>query len=221
MKTKIIGVTARILYENDVRKQFVNERYLTALINRGFNTLMLTLDNPNIDEILELCDGFLITGGSDIDPQYFNEENLGESKNCDIHLDELDKAVVLYATDHKLPLIGICRGHQAINVFLGGSLYQDIGNSHSSTKHQVKAIKNDLIAFPKEFKTNSYHHQSLKQVANGLEVVALSNEDEVIEAIIHKKLPIMATQWHPEMMQDDAISILFFDTFRDLVNKEK
>ena len=221
MKTKLIGVTARVLYEDNVRKQFVNERYLTTLINRGFNTIMLTLDNPNIEAVLSLCDGFLITGGSDIDPKYFNEENLGESKNCDIHLDELDKAVILYAAKHKKPLIGICRGHQAINVFLGGSLYQDIGNNHTSTKHQVTATKNHLLALPEEFTTNSYHHQALKQVAEGLEVIALSKDDKVIEAIVHKELPIIATQWHPEMMPDDPISVLFFDTFRDLVNNQK
>lgn len=219
MKTKLIGVTARILYEDNVRKQFVNERYLTRLIERGFNTIMLTLDNPNIEEILDLCDGFLITGGSDIDPKNFGEENLGESKNCDLHLDELDRVVVEYAAKNKKPLLGICRGHQAINVFLGGSLYQDIGNNHNSTKHQVTATKNHLINFPQNFTTNSYHHQALKKVPDSLEIVALSDDDKVIEAIVHKELPIMATQWHPEMTPNDPISILIFDTFKDLVNK--
>lgn len=219
MKTKLIGVTARILYEDNVRKQFVNERYLTNLISRGFNTIMLTLDNPNLEEVLDLCDGFLVTGGSDIEPKYFNEENKGESKNCDLHLDELDRAVVLYAAKTKKPLIGICRGHQAINVFLGGSLYQDIGTSHNSTTHIVKTTKNRLFNFPEEMTTNSYHHQAIKQVAPGLEVIALSNNDEIIEAVIHQELPIIAFQWHPEMTPTNPISILIFDTFRDLVNQ--
>jgi putative glutamine amidotransferase len=217
MKTKLIGVTSRVLYEDKVRKQFVNERYLTALIKRGFNTIMLTLDNPNIEDILALCDGFVITGGHDIDPHYFGEDNHGESKECDPHLDELDKVVVLYALKHKLPLLGICRGHQAINIFLGGSLYQDIGNSHTSTKHLVTSTKNRMFDFPVEFETNSYHHQALKKTANDLEIIAVS-KDNIIEAVIHKTLPIMAFQWHPEMVQDTTISQQIFDKFRDLVN---
>lgn len=220
MKTKLIGVTARVLYEDNVRKQFVNERYLRRLIERGFNTIMLTLDNPQLEEVLDLCDGFLITGGSDIDPHYFGEENNGESKSVDIHLDELDRQVVEYAVKKHKPLIGVCRGHQAINVFLGGSLYQDIGKSHENTTHQVKATKNRLINFPEEFTANSYHHQALKKIADGLEVIALSVSDEIVEAVVHKELPIMSTQWHPEMLPDDPNSILFFDTFRDLVNKQ-
>lgn len=213
MKTKLIGVTSRVLYEDNVRKQFVNERYLKALIARGFNTIMLTLDNPNIEEILELCDGFLITGGSDIEPHHFNEENKGESLNCDPHLDTLDKNVVEYAKKTKKPLLGICRGHQAINIFLGGSLYQDIGNSHTNTRHFVKSVKNSVLDFPLELETNSYHHQALKDVAEGLEVIARSNDDNIIEAIVHKELPIIGLQWHPEMMQDNQNSILIFDKF--------
>ncbi len=213
MKTKLIGVTSRVLYEDNVRKQFVNERYLKALIARGFNTIMLTLDNPNNEEILDLCDGFLITGGSDIEPFHFNEENKGESKSCDPHLDALDKAVVDYAKKTKKPLLGICRGHQAINVFLGGSLHQDIGNSHTSTRHIVTSTKNAVLDFPKEFETNSYHHQALKDLADGIEVIATSKDDNIIEAIIHKELPIIGLQWHPEMIQDDPNSKLIFDKF--------
>lgn len=213
MKTKIIGVTARVLYEDNVRKQFVNERYLKALIERGFNTLMLTLDNPHIEEILSLCDGFLITGGYDIDPVFFNEENKGESKNCDPHLDALDREVISYAKEHKLPLLGICRGHQAINVFLGGSLFQDIGNSHSGVTHLVSSYPNDVLPFSNEFETNSYHHQAIKDLASDLKVIAKAKNDGVIEAVIHEELPIIGIQWHPEMCQDKESSKLIFDTF--------
>lgn len=216
MKKKLIGVTSRIIYENGVRKQFVNERYLKPLHDRGFNTIMLTLDNPNIEEVMDLCDGFLITGGSDIEPHHFNEENHGESKNCDSHLDQLDKDVTLYAVRTKKPLLGICRGHQAINVFMGGSLYQDIGNSHEEVNHQVVTIKNRLLDWPYEITTNSYHHQALKAIAPGFIVIARSKEDDVVEAMIHEELPIMSFQWHPEITPDNEISVLIFDTFKKM-----
>ena len=88
---------------------------------------MLTLENENIESLLEKCDGFLITGGDDIDPVNFGEVNTGESKDVMKELDDLDKIVVEYALKSKKPLLGICRGHQSINVFCWWSLYQDIG----------------------------------------------------------------------------------------------
>ncbi|MDD3191489.1 MAG: type 1 glutamine amidotransferase [Bacilli bacterium] len=215
---KLIGFSARILYEDKVRKQFVNERYLVPFINKGFNTIMLTLDNPNIESLLEMCDGFVVTGGHDIDPSYFNEENNGESKGCDPALDQLDCAIVTHAAKNKKPLLGICRGHQAINVFMGGSLYQDIGKSHSGTKHQVSAASNRYFDFPHQFETNSWHHQSLKEVAPCFDVFVRS-EDNTIEAIIHRELPMIGFQWHPEMMASDPISQEIFSKFALLISK--
>ncbi len=117
MKKKLIGVTPRLLTEGDTVKQFVNEVYLSALIKRDFNVIMLTLDNPQLDDVLALCDGFLITGGSDVDPTYFHEVNEGLSKGVKPQLDKIDQQVVLYAEKNKLPMLGICRGHQTLNVF--------------------------------------------------------------------------------------------------------
>jgi putative glutamine amidotransferase len=217
MPTKLIGITARVLTEDSVRKQFVNERYLVPLHERGFNTIMLTLDNPRLEQILPLCDGFLVTGGWDIDPKYFNETNNGESKGCDPSLDELDRMVVEYAASHSKPMLGVCRGHQAINVFLGGSLHQDIGQSHSGVHHHVHSLPNRLLDFPPMFETNSWHHQAVKKTAPDLEVVAVS-DDNMVEAFIHAYLPIIGIQWHPEMMPKDPQSILIFDTFAKLFN---
>jgi len=217
MPTKLIGVTSRVTGDIDNRQQFINERYLTPLIKMGFNTIILTLDNPNLDDVLALCDGFIVAGGSDINPSYYQQTNVGESKGCDDHLDKLDQAVILHAVKHKKPLMGICRGHQSINVFLGGTLIQDIGSSHQNTKHKVKSVKNRYFDFPEVFETNSYHHQVLDRVADDFEVIATS-EDGVIEAMIHKTLPIISFQWHPEKDIDDVNNQLIFKTFKNLVN---
>lgn len=217
---KLIGITPRILVEDGVHKEFVNTRYIKQLTNRGFNVIMLTLDNPNPQSILEMCDGFLITGGFDIDPKYFNEENNGLSQNCNHSLDILDKEIVEYATLHQKPLLGICRGHQAINVFLGGSLHQDIGNTHKGIKadHEVITFKNDFIDFKPNIKVNSYHHQAVNRLAPNMEIVA-KHSDGTIEAIVHKSLPIFGVQWHPEMMAESEESKLIFDVFAKLINR--
>lgn len=219
-KKKLIGVTPRLLTEDDTVKQFVNEFYLSALIKRDFNVIMLTLDNPNITDVLELCDGFLITGGSDVDPKYFGEENNGLSRGVKPSLDDIDKDVVLYAKEHKKPLLGICRGNQTINVFLGGTLHQDIGDSHRNLAngHEVYTIKNRLLDFDENIITNSYHHQALKDLAIDTTAIAW-HKDGTIEAFIHNYLPIIGIQWHPERLQETKPSNVIFDKFAELVKK--
>src|SRR5690606_3416071 len=128
------------------------------------NTIMINTDNPYPEEILKLCDGFLITGGNDIDPMYFGEVNEGLSKKVIPALDVLDKMIVEHAKETNKPLLGICRGHQAINVFLGGSLHQHIGDDHEKVKidHYATTSKNKLLSFNEKININSYHHQAVK-----------------------------------------------------------
>ncbi|HHX79052.1 MAG TPA: type 1 glutamine amidotransferase [Acholeplasmataceae bacterium] len=218
---KIIGITPRLVTVENVEKEFVNRRYINPLLERGFQVLMLTLDNKDTEDLLELCDAFLITGGSDINPKYFGEENNGQSKNVNSSLDVLDKQVVEHATKTKKPLLGICRGHQAINIFSGGTLFQNIGDKHNSVSkdHEVTTIPNRLLKFNKEIKTNSYHHQAVKKIAPGFIEIA-THLDGTNEAIIHEKLPIIGIQWHPEIHSDSEVSKIIFDSFKDLINNK-
>ena len=121
---KLIGVSPRLLTEEGTEKEFVNRNYINQLLKYNCNVIMLTLNNPKLDEVLALCDGFLITGGADINPKFFGEENLGLSKEVIGDLDDIDKEIIDFAVKYKKPVLGICRGHQSLNVFLGGTLYQ-------------------------------------------------------------------------------------------------
>jgi|SRR5690554_1536491 len=219
---KLVGLTPRLLTEKSVEKQFINTRYLTPLTKRGLNTIMLTLENPNLEEILTLCDAFLITGGTDIHPKFFNEENNGLSKDIDLRLDKVDQMVVLHAVKHKKPLLGICRGHQAINVFLGGSLHQDMGplnDKHNSVSkdHFINISKNSFINLDPKINVNSYHHQAIKTLAKDLKSIGV-HDDATIELVVHKTLPIFAVQWHPEINSNSNVSKIIFDKFLDLIN---
>lgn len=216
---KIIGITPRLVTVEGVEKEFVNRRYINPLLERGFQVLIFSLDNTDAEDLLKLCDAFLITGGSDINPKYFGEENNGESKNVNSSLDILDKQVVEHATKTKKPLLGICRGHQAINIFSGGSLFQDIGNEHTSVSkdHEVTTSENRLLKFNKEIKTNSYHHQAIKKLAPKFIEIA-KHKDGTNEAIIHETLPIIGIQWHPEVNANSEESKLIFDCFANLIN---
>lgn len=217
---KLVGISPRLTTQEGVDKEFVNSRYVKQLTLRGLNAVMINLDNPGVEEVLNLCDGFLLTGGYDIDPKYFGEENNGKSKNCIPALDKIDRQIAEHAYRTQKPLLGICRGHQAINVFLGGSLYQDIGDTHRNVEdgHLVHTANNRLLQFPPEISVNSYHHQAVNRVAPDFEIVARA-EDGTIEAIVHRYLPIIGIQWHPEIIPDTAESKLIFDVFARLVNE--
>lgn len=219
--TKLICLTPRLLTEDNVLKEFVNSRYFKPLNERGFNTIMISKNNVNNEDIFNMCDAFLLTGGTDIDPKHYGEKNDGLSKGISNDLDVLDKEIIDYAVKTKKPVLGICRGHQSINAFLGGTLIQDLGNKnevHERVKdnHKVKFVKNNKYNLEDDFIVNSYHHQAIKELANDLELIG-KHEDGTIEMVAHKTLPIFSVQWHPEINSDSKESTIIFDIFKDYI----
>ena len=219
---KLVCLTSRtMLDELSQEKQFVNTRYVKPLTERGMNTMMLTLDNPSPEEMFNLCDAFVVTGGVDLDPMTYKDVNTGFSKDIHPSLDLLDSLVIKYAKTTKKPLLGVCRGLQSVNVFLGGTLYQDLaqlGLKHSNIpgNHKINTVENDVIKFESEIAVNSYHHQGIKKLATGLKVIG-KQTDGIIEAVVHESLPIIAVQWHPEMRPSSPESKIIFDTFATMV----
>ena len=218
---KLIGVTPRLLTEGTVEKQFVNCNYINALQKYDCNCIMLTTKNPALEEVLSLCDGLLVTGGADLDPMYYGEKNEGKSEEVSKDLDDLDKQVIEYAVKNKIPLLGICRGHQSINVFLGGSLHQHIdGHSNIVDGHEVETLPNRMLKFDSKIIANSYHHQAVNKLAPDMIEIA-RHIDGTNEAIIHKDLPIIGIQWHPEKSPEKKESKIIFDKFFELIKEFK
>jgi len=219
--SKLICITPRLLTEDKTEKQFVNTRYVNQINKRGFNSILLTLENPNQAEIFNLCDAFLITGGTDLDPSCYHEANDGLSLDVDLRLDSLDKDVIEYAIHYKKPLLGICRGLQSLNVFLGGTLKQDLGSlndTHKNIKdnHIVHMVNHPYFAWGRQISVNSYHHQAIKDLAPSLQAIG-THKDSTIEMAIHNTLPIFAVQWHPEITPDSPYSNIIFDAFLKLI----
>lgn len=219
--SKLICITPRLLTEDKTEKQFVNTRYVNQINKRGFNSIQLTLENPNQAEILSLCDGFLITGGTDLDPSCYHEANDGLSLDVDLRLDNLDKQVIEYAIQNKKPLLGICLGLQSLNVFLGGTLKQDLGSlndTHRNIKenHIIHMINHPYFAWSGQITVNSYHHQAIKDLAPNLQAIG-KHDDGTVEMIVHNTLPIFAVQWHPEITSDSPYSNIIFNAFLKLV----
>jgi putative glutamine amidotransferase len=158
-------------------------------------------------------DGLLLCGGADIDPKYYNEDING-SVDIDAERDTLEFALLKSFVDAGKPIMGVCRGHQLINVYFGGSLYQDIEEAelHKDGKaHLVTAAPDSVLRslYGETFSVNSIHHQAVKVLGKGLRATAVWN-GKYIEATEHTSLPIITVQWHPERMcfayrRDDTV----------------
>ena len=153
------------------------------------------------------CDAFLFPGGGDITPELFGESNHG-SRNIDTELDILQLQAFHYAVKKKLPILGICKGMQLINVGLGGTIIQELDTSHlhihptSDIYHPSIITTNSFLhaLYGDNITVNSRHHQALGKLGNKLKPVQWCSLDHCIEAIEHTQLPIWGVQWHPERM---------------------
>ncbi len=181
MKIPVIGVTPH--YDPEGNRVCIASMYLEAIMDSGGVPLLLPL-KAGKDALLAaaaVCDGFLFTGGPDIDPFRFGEETIQECDEVYPVRDEMEEILFELALKSRKPVFGICRGIQVLNVFLGGTLYQDIPTqfqsvlnlSHSQKSgrtvlsHSVSIEKNTLlyeILGEDSLMVNSFHHQGIKQL---------------------------------------------------------
>ena len=159
------------------------------------------------EEMAQLCDGLLLSGGVDLDPALYGEVPINDTVQVIPQRDAFELALFRAFWERGKPILGICRGCQLINVALGGTLYQDLveqkGLHHSDPelRHEVRTEENCVLRelFGEAFCTNSTHHQSVKDAAPGLRITARS-ADGVVEAFEHESGLLLATQFHPERL---------------------
>ena len=188
------------------RKILTYENYYAAIEACGAETVMLE-SYSDIGRIKDI-DGVVIPGGVDVNPALYHEENVS-SREIDDKLDKFEWDVICEAVKYQRPILGICRGHQLLNVFFGGSLIQNVERcdihertGQSDKAHSSRVKKNSFvyeIYNAEKISINSAHHQAVKELGAGLEAVQFS-DDGLIEAFYHAELPIYGVQWHPERM---------------------
>ena len=215
MNKPVIAITARI----NSQRYGVNQDYVDALKSAGATCiLILPQSKEELYVLLSSVSGVCIPGGMDVDPMNYHQSNQG-SNPIETEIDQLDLDVIAIAQEKGIPIFGICRGLQIINVALGGTLIQDLPknlidhsysmiNDEKRKGHPITIVSESFLyrIFGEKAEVNTYHHQAIERLADGLSVCA-SSADGVIEAIEGDHL--IAVQWHPERMVQSKI----FDYF--------
>ena len=240
MKRPLIGIPAQTLQSIDdipdvlPHSWVMNSRYYLAAAAVGAVPVMIPLfdnDDETLRGIYDRLDGVLLAGGVDMEPRTFGEAPHPRLGRTDRARDEVELKLAHWAIAEAKPILGLCRGHQVLNVALGGTLYQDI-------EAQIPgAMRHDYFpGFPRDYlahevslapgsrlhgaigaaamAVNSMHHQAVKSLAPGL-VVSARAEDGVIEAI-ESEGPgyLVGVQWHPEVFeQRDERTHRLFQSF--------
>lgn len=219
-----IGITCNWL-EKEQRNALHND-YVEAVVKAGGLPLLLPSLSPRLaGAIYESCDGFIFSGGHDLDPVFFMEEprvGLGEITP---YRDDFELALAGLALNGEKPVLAICRGIQVLNVAAGGTLHQDIKNISTQLHdvqsprhhpvHQVNIEPGSRLACilqDTSIRVNSFHHQAVDEPGPGLKAVAWSR-DGLIEALEAEcgELPVLGVQWHPECScERDVYSVRLF-----------
>lgn len=232
-----IGVLSCFMYP-DKQRNFFNPKTLCYFENDMANYLcrenVMPVLIPNLHEsvlfdFLAQMDGFVLQGGSDLCPVSYGENYLDKEKwPGDEFRDRYELKILDFAIKNAKPVLGICRGAQLINVFFGGTLYQDLPTQYKThlkhrdaviydqNYHSIEFISDQLLSqfYSNEdnLYVNSVHHQGIKTLGHDLVVEAISPEDQLIEAFSYKNLQdrfVLAVQWHPEfshVLKDKVIS---------------
>ena len=223
----VIGVTGTLKQDADSVAQRplgafvrVDLDYVAGVAQAGGIPMVLPPIPGTVEEVAGRIDGLLLCGGSDLDPGYYGEEPIPELDVTVPERDAFEMALVEQALERGMPVFGICRGLQVLNVALGGTLYQDLSSQFGGGSiahrqqmpkwqwtHEVEVNGNSSIAKIMEvdgLRVNSYHHQAVKDLADGLTVTARAS-DGVVEALEARNLSeswLVGVQWHAEAMRD-------------------
>jgi len=200
---------------------FLYTSYIEALENIGLAPILITpAHSPDaIDALVDACCGLVLSGGEDVDPKHYGEPKSPALGSVQPLRDAMEFRALECALQSGMPVLGICRGAQVLNVHFGGSLYQDLDTERPGTIAHQQAEPWDERSHEARVQTesrlhsivgtdclliNSFHHQAVKDLGRDLRVVARA-ADGMVEAIEHASHPwLIGVQWHPERNEASA-----------------
>ena len=238
-----IGVSACLFHADPTRPVFNGKplyylersmaRWVASEREPSFRSLVYMLPDPRDHgaatamDVADDLDGLVLQGGVDVSPRTYGEEPRRPEWSGDALRDEYELALVRAMVDAGKPVLGICRGHQLLNVAFGGSLHQDIKDEVEGARVHRDAGVYDRLAHEISFepgawlaglypaaraRVNSVHHQAIKRLGRGVKVSARSTEDDVIEAIeVEATAWVRGVQWHPEFAHESEAGVGLLD----------
>lgn len=227
-KLPIIGVSGNILTDQGgmfpgYERAYVNYDYCTSIMRSGGVPLIIPVNNEEdvIVQQVEMLDALVLSGGQDVFPQNYGQEPKPKLGDTFPARDAFEFKLIELAMKKQIPILGICRGFQILNVYFGGTLYQDVSyvdNGKEPVKHWQEhqpTLQTHSVIIDKNSKlhsvvgqekvlVNSFHHQCVNKVGKGLRAVAKA-ADSVVESIEKDDYPfLLGVQWHPEMLSKEV-----------------
>lgn len=223
-KKPIIGISSSLIIDQSgmfpgYKRAYVNKDYVDAVLENGGIPFIIPFSHSKycIRAQVMAIDGLILSGGQDIFPLNYGEEPSQKLGDIFPERDQYEYSLLGEAMKIGIPILGICRGAQIINTYLGGTLNQDLSymeHSSSILKHwqaHSPELRTHSVVIEKQSKlnkiftnetilVNSFHHQTINKLGNEIKATAFA-KDGVIEAIEHVSYPFMVgIQWHPEML---------------------
>ena len=229
----VVGISECFPTGDNSAKVMVNASYADAVARGGHVPVVVPRfgTDEQFDVLVSKLDVLILTGGEDVDPARYNAAKSPKLGTVNAPRDDFDFRLLDAARRRNLPVIGICRGCQLLNIAFGGTLWQDLPSEfpvkdvqHRNVHHRI-SIESDSrfarVTGVTNALVNSYHHQAVKDLAPGFRIVAKS-PDGVVEAIECDTYPAIGVQFHPEKMlcdEKDASLSAFFRNMQSLFNR--
>ena len=223
----VVGISESFPAANKSAKVMVNASYADAVARGGHVPVVISRfgTDEQFDVLVSKLDVLILTGGEDVDPARYNAANSPKLGTVNAPRDDFDFRLLDAARRRNLPVIGICRGCQLLNIAFGGTLWQDLPSEfpvkdvqHRNVHHRI-SIESDSrfarVTGVTNALVNSYHHQAVKDLAPRFRIVAKS-PDGVVEAIECDTYPAIGVQFHPEKMLCDEKDATFSAFFRNI-----
>jgi putative glutamine amidotransferase len=211
MRRPIIGITT---YGRDEDNRFrLPCLYVDSIRRAGGVAVLIPPGEDPGDEIFEVLDGIILAGGGDLDPAHYDGRPHETIYSVDAERDRSELALARQLAGSSVPTLGICRGHQVVNVALGGTLHQHLPDvvgdqvlhrlpPREPTEHPVVVAEQSRLASllgETSFTAASWHHQAVDKVAAGLTVVAQAPDGTIEACEMHSHPWFFSVQWHPEL----------------------